>query len=109
MVRRTKLAFGEAANSPEAPKAEVPPTPEAPSTDSAPGESESVAEKAQKAVDKAASQSLPNSPSDVGASNTHSGTLLQQAASMDTGQLESLFDGMTPAQIDALLEQADSF
>ena len=101
VVRRTKLAFGEVeqATEPDTPsKADAPEKP-----------SEPVAEKAKQVVDKAASQSLPNSPSDVGASNTHTGTLLEQAANMNVGQLESLFDGMTPAQIDALLEQADSF
>ncbi|MCG7586750.1 hypothetical protein [Photobacterium sp. OFAV2-7] len=100
VVRRTKLAFGEV---------EQPPEPDTPSEAAEPEvPNESVTEKAKEVVEKAASQSLPNSPSDVGASNTHTGSLLEQAAGMDSGQLESLFDGMTPAQIDALLEQADS-
>ncbi|MGF1760431.1 hypothetical protein L4D76_21375 [Photobacterium sagamiensis] len=71
VVRRTKLAFGEVVEIPNTPDTQcTADTPETPS--------ESVTEKANKVVEKAASQSQPNSPSDVGASNTHTGTLLQQ-------------------------------
>ncbi|MGD6739734.1 hypothetical protein ACN08N_23550 [Photobacterium leiognathi subsp. mandapamensis] len=85
VVRRTKAAFGETVSAPDNTQVR-----------------ESAAEK-----EKAAAESLPASPSLVGASNTHQSSVLQQAASMSNADLQNLMSGMTPDQIDALLEQAD--
>ncbi|UKA08697.1 hypothetical protein IHC92_18235 [Photobacterium damselae subsp. damselae] len=89
VVRRTKAAFGE--NIPEA-------KPVATNKEI----QEGAADKEQAVTD-----SLPASPSLVGASNTHEGSVLQQAANMNNEQLQVLMAGMTADQIDALLEQID--
>ena len=86
VVRRTKAAFGE--------------------TVSAPVDNTQVRESAVE-KEKAAAESLPASPSLVGASNTHQSSVLQQAATMGNADLQNLMAGMTADQIDALLEQAD--
>lgn len=87
VVRRTKAAFGETVSAPNVDNTQI---------------RESAAEK-----EKAVAESLPASPSLVGASNTHQSSVLQQAASMSNADLQNLMSGMTADQIDALLEQAD--
>ncbi|PSU86663.1 hypothetical protein C0W42_19810 [Photobacterium kishitanii] len=97
VVRRTKAAFGETLSTPE-------PEPEPvlePVVDDI-----KVREVAEQ-KEKAAVESLPESPSLVGASNQHQGTVLQQAINMNNADLQNLMSTMTPDQIDALLEQAD--
>ncbi|PSV11661.1 hypothetical protein C0W59_19200 [Photobacterium kishitanii] len=97
VVRRTKVAFGETLSTPE-------PEPESvlePVVDDI-----KVREVAEQ-KEKAAAESLPESPSLVGASNQHQGTVLQQAINMNNADLQNLMSTMTPDQIDALLEQAD--
>ncbi|PSU95720.1 hypothetical protein [Photobacterium kishitanii] len=99
VVRRTKAAFGETLSTPE-PEPEVEPVLEPVVNDIKVRE---VAEQKE----KAAAESLPESPSLVGASNQHQGTVLQQAINMNNADLQNLMSTMTPDQIDALLEQAD--
>lgn len=98
VVRRTKAAFGETLSMPESVPV-IEPVIE-PVVDTQVRE---VAEQKE----KAASESLPESPSLVGASNQHQGTVLQQAVNMNNADLQNLMSTMTPDQIDALLDQAD--
>ncbi|HIF9483133.1 TPA: hypothetical protein ACX6SV_003541 [Photobacterium damselae] len=89
VVRRTKAAFGED-------------IPEAKPVATNKEIQEEAADKEQTVTN-----SLPASPSLVGASNTHEGSVLQQAANMNNEQLQVLMAGMTADQIDALLDQID--
>ncbi|SMY34281.1 hypothetical protein [Photobacterium andalusiense] len=98
VVRRTKAAFGETLSTPESAPV-IEPVIE-PVVDTQVRE---VAEQKE----KAAAESLPESPSLVGASNQHQGTVLQQAVNMNNAELQNLMSTMTPDQIDALLDQAD--
>ncbi|PSU23820.1 hypothetical protein [Photobacterium kishitanii] len=99
VVRRTKAAFGETLSTPE-------PEPEVESVLEPVVDDIKVREVAEQ-KEKAAAESLPESPSLVGASNQHQGTVLQQAINMNNADLQNLMSTMTPDQIDALLEQAD--
>lgn len=99
VVKRTKAAYGEAADESQ------------PSTPAQVAKVEQpTAEQLQKLADEklaaaTATAAIPASPSDIGSTNTHQPTLLEQAANADHQQLLGMFSGMTEAQIDALLDQ----
>ncbi|HIF9289509.1 TPA: hypothetical protein ACX6Q0_001483 [Photobacterium damselae] len=89
VVRRTKAAFGEDVVVPQ------------------PTVSKQQIQDDAVSKEQDISESLPASPSLIGASNTHQGSVLQQAANMNTEELQVLMAGMTAEQIDELLEQID--
>ncbi|PSU24688.1 hypothetical protein CTM97_19350 [Photobacterium phosphoreum] len=99
VVRRTKAAFGETLSTFD-PVPEVKPVLE-------PAVDDTQVREVAEQKEKAAAESLPESPSLVGASNQHQGTVLQQAVNMNNAELQNLMSTMTPDQIDALLDQAD--
>lgn len=97
VVRRTKAAYGESVEAPQPPAVAQAAQP--------------TTEELQKlANDKLAaakaSATVPPSPSDLGSPSTHQPSLLEQAAGADHQQLTAMFENMTEAQIDALLEQS---
>ncbi|MEZ8965498.1 hypothetical protein AB6E53_02305 [Vibrio breoganii] len=55
---------------------------------------------------QAVENDLPASPSEIGTSNKHQGSTLDRMATASTSELQAMFDGLSPAEIDALLEQA---
>lgn len=77
------------------------------------GETQPLANQSEKPSQSAAAQEaaaetqLPASPSTLGSSNSHEGSLIERAASMGNADLYSMMQGMTDAQIDALLAEAD--
>lgn len=80
VARRTKAAFGE--------------------SDS---QTKAKAEQAQ----AHAQASLPASPSELGVTNEHEGTLAQRAAKMNPEELNGLFESLDPDDIEAILAEAE--
>lgn len=99
VAKRTRAAYGESVES--ATQQQTPPV-----QDAKQPTAEEIQQKAATALATAtAAAQLPASPSDVGQTATQSASLIEQAANADPDQLQTMFAGMTDAQIEALLEQ----
>ncbi|PWC10541.1 hypothetical protein [Brenneria corticis] len=104
VAKRTRAAYGEAVDQPAQQQDAQQSAPAV--TDTKQPAAEEIQQKAAAALATAtAAAQLPASPSDVGQTATQSASLIEQAANADPDQLQTMFAGMTDAQIEALLEQ----
>jgi hypothetical protein len=75
---------------------------------SASNESQANVKQKAKYVEDKLSNSLPNSPSEVGQTNTHTLSAKERLASSDEADIQAMFSGMTESQIEALLSELDT-
>ncbi|HHH1088166.1 TPA: hypothetical protein ACPZQZ_001963 [Yersinia enterocolitica] len=95
VAKRTRAAYGEESEPPQANSPASAPPP--------------LVDVSQVAAEKLASATvaspIPNSPSELGVTTAHTVSPLEQAANASMDELQVMFAGMTDAQIEVLLEQ----
>ncbi|MEQ9721282.1 hypothetical protein ABQG65_08805 [Yersinia alsatica] len=101
VAKRTRSAYGEVTETVVQPP---PPQTKAAATSLSGDEIQRAA--AEKLAAVTTANEVPNSPSELGVTTTHTASPLEQVANASPAQLQALFAGMTDEQIDTLLEQA---
>lgn len=109
VTKRVKLAYGDPVEQQAAAATTAPGNPATPANTATAQPTAEALQKlaAEKLAAAAAAAKVPGSPSDVGQANTASSeSVLEKAANASPGELMKMFDGMSEAQIEAILSQA---